>query len=104
MIVIISDLGANISLQHPEMNASTAEDFSKIAKELDVLAKQIGKKYYIIIIMKPQKSFATRYLGVDPFSVKKIENSFLQSAQARIFEFDAYDPTKTIIQLNQLLD
>jgi Mg-chelatase subunit ChlD len=104
IIIIISDLGANISLRNPEKNASTTDDFQKIAEEMIPITRKIGRKHFAVIIMKPQKSFATKYLGVDPFSVKKIERAFRTYAQAKIFEFDAYDPDTTILQLKQILD
>ncbi len=104
VIVIMSDLGANISLKSPNANTTTAEDFIQIADELVGLARKIGRKHYIVIIMKPQKSFATRFLGVDPFSVQKIEKAFIQYCGAEIFEYDAYDPDATILLLNKLLD
>ncbi|MCK5344607.1 MAG: hypothetical protein KAR20_14435, partial [Candidatus Heimdallarchaeota archaeon] len=104
IIIILSDLGANISLKHPGLNASSSKDFHIIAAELDEIARKIGKRRLILLIMKPKKSFATRYLGVDTNSVQKIEQSFLHHSKARIFEYDAYDPDATILKLKQILE
>jgi Mg-chelatase subunit ChlD len=104
VIIIMSDLGANISKKFPDLNTQTQADFRLLENELDEIATEVGKKQIKMIIMKPQKSFATRYLGVNPISVQRIQQSFMRHANARIFEFDAYDPENTIVQLKRVLD
>jgi len=103
VILILSDLGANVSQKYADLSAQTGSDFQVIEQELDELSKEIFKKGIKTVIMKPQKSFATRYLGVNPVSVQHIQDSFLNHADARIFEFDAYDPKTTILQLKRIL-
>ena len=104
VIIILSDLGANISQKNPELNANSTQDFLEIAQELDEIAQKIGKRHLMVLIMKPMKSFATRYLGVDPISVQKIEQSFLRHSKARVFEYDAYNLSATILKLKQILE
>jgi Mg-chelatase subunit ChlI/Mg-chelatase subunit ChlD len=103
VVFILSDLGANVSEKYPELSAQSNEDFSLIEQEIDEIAQEIGKKSIKVVIMKPKKIGATKFLGVNPHSVEKIQESFLLKAKARLFEFDAYDPENTIIQLKQLL-
>ncbi|WP_457919173.1 ATP-binding protein [Candidatus Lokiarchaeum ossiferum] len=103
IILILSDLGANISLEKPALNASSRADFTQIADELEKIAKKIGNRGYQLVIMKPKKSFATRFLGVDQLSVQRIENNFIKYSSAKIFEFDGYDPNTTIDQLKSLM-
>ncbi len=104
IIIILSDLGANISLKYPDLNASSGSDFLIISEELDEIANKIGKKHIMMIIMKPKKSWATRYLGVDQFSVERIQKSFLNKASAKIFEFDTYNPDTTIMTLKEIIE
>ena len=104
IIIILSDLGANISLKYPNLNASSAKDFLIISEELDEIAASIGKKRIMLIIMKPRKSWVTRYLGVDQFSVERIQKSFSTKANAKIFEFDTYDPQSTIMTLKEIIE
>lgn len=104
IIIIMSDLGANISQKFANLNAQSNEDFRLIADELEEIAREIGKRKIRIIMMKPKKSFATRYLGVNPMVVQRMQESFIQNSNCRIFEFDAYDPKATIIQLKKILD
>jgi hypothetical protein len=54
--------------------------------------------------MQPKKSFATRYLGVNPISVQRIQESLVKRANARIFEFDLFDSKGTILQLKNVLE
>lgn len=103
IIIVISDLGANISLNNPNLNASTRQDFDEIADELSQMARKIGKMGYLTIIMKPLKSFATRYLGVDYHSVQKIEKSFQMLANSQIFEYDTLDVEGTIMNLQKIV-
>jgi len=104
IIIILSDLGANISLKHPGLNASSSKDFHIISEELDEIACNIGKKHIMVVIMKPIKSWVTRYLGVDQFSVERIQKSFLNKASAKIFEFDTYNPESTIMTLKEIIE
>ena len=97
-------MGANISLKYPNLNASSAKDFLIISEELDEIAASIGKKRIMLIIMKPRKSWVTRYLGVDQFSVERIQKSFSTKANAKIFEFDTYDPQSTIMTLKEIIE
>ena len=62
IIIILSDLGANISLKYPGLNASSANEFQIISEELNEIACNIGKKQIMVVIMKPIKSWVTRYL------------------------------------------
>ncbi len=104
IIIILSDLGANISLKYPDLNASSSNDFLIISDELDEIANKIDNKNIMMIIMKPKKSWATRYLGVDQFSVERIQKSFLNKASAKIFEFDTYNPDSTIMTLKEIIE
>ena len=104
IIIILSDLGANISLKYPDLNASSSNEFQLISDELDDIANNIGKKQIMVIIMKPIKSWVTRYLGVDIFSVERIQKSFLNKASAKIFEFDTYNPETTILTLKEIIE
>ncbi len=104
IIIILSDMGANISLDQPKSNAATRNDFDRIASELDTLARRIGRLGYLTIIMKPLKSFATRYLGVDYHSVQKIERSFLDFARSQIYEYDVSDVDGTIMQFKKIVE
>jgi len=104
IIIILSDMGANISLDQPNSNASTREDFDRITNELDGLARRIGRLGYLTIIMKPLKSFATRYLGVDYNSVQKIEQSFLRLARSQIYEYNVSDVDGTIMQFKKIVE
>ena len=103
IILILSDLGANISLKKPDLNASSRNDFKQIADELEDIAKVIGNRGYQLVIMKPKKSFATRFLGVDQLSVQRIEHNFMKYASAFVFEFDGYDADTTIRQIKQII-
>ncbi|QEE17661.1 ATP-binding protein [Promethearchaeum syntrophicum] len=103
IIIILSDLGANISLKYPGLNATSSHEFQIISDELDEIANNIGKKQIMVIIMKPKKSWATRYLGIDQFSVERIQKSFLKNA-AKIFEFDTYSPDTTIMTLKEIIE
>ncbi|MHA1888823.1 MAG: AAA family ATPase [Promethearchaeota archaeon] len=104
IIIILSDLGANISLSFPERNISTREDFDLIADELEQIAHKIGRLGYFCIIMKPLKSFATRYLGVDYRSVQKIEKSFVQWGNTQIYEYDTTDLDGTIMNFKEIVN
>jgi Mg-chelatase subunit ChlI/Mg-chelatase subunit ChlD len=104
IIIIISDLGANISEENPNLNAQTNEDFFTIENELEDISKNIGKNGIKLIVMKPKKSFATRYLGINPDSVDSIQKSFQMHSGARIFEADFYETESSIIQLKQVLE
>ncbi|MBA7574864.1 hypothetical protein ES708_16679 [subsurface metagenome] len=104
IIIILSDLGANISLKYPGLNASSSNDFHIISEELDEIANNIGKKQIMVVIMKPIKSWVTRYLGIDQFSVERIQKSFLNKASAKIFEFDTYNPESTILTLKEIIE
>ncbi len=104
IIIILSDLGANVSLKSPDLNVSSSNDFRLISEELDEIASDIGKKQIMVIVMKPLKSWVTRYLGVDQFSVERIQKSFLNKAHAKIFEFDTYNPETTIMTLKEIIE
>jgi magnesium chelatase subunit D len=103
VILIMSDLGANVSQKYPDLKAQNSADFALIEQEIDEITQEIGKKGIKVILMKPQKGWATRFLGVNPQSVEKIQESFLRHTAARLFEFDAYDPEGTIIQLKRVI-
>ena len=94
-------MGANVSKKN-QTRAQSNKDFDEIAEELGEYATKIGKRGINVIIMKPQKSFATQFLGVHPSSVKKIEKYF-KKIGSKMFEFDAYNPQKAIKQLKDIL-
>ena len=54
--------------------------------------------------MKPLKSFATRYLGVDYRSVQKIEKSFVQWGNTQIYEYDTTDLDGTIMNFKEIVN
>ncbi len=101
IMILLSDLGANVSSAQPHMNAATRSDFDLISSELGKIASEIGKKRLVIIIMKPRKSFATQFLGVDIISMRQIESYFRDYAHAHIIEYDAYDTQSAITLLKQ---
>lgn len=103
VILILSDLGANVSEKYPELNAQIHADFAIIEHELDEIAQEIGKKGIKVVIMKPLRGSAMKFLGVYPHSVDAIQQSFLHHSNARLFEFDVYDPKNAIIQLKRIL-
>lgn len=103
IVIICSDLGANISLKHPELKAQTQEDWAIIINELKTIAKRFGQKKIRMICMIPKKGYAIRFLGVDAFSVERIKKAFKRHADAKIFEFDGYNPKETIIKLRKIL-
>jgi Mg-chelatase subunit ChlD len=103
VILILSDLGANVSEKFPELNAQIHADFALIEQEMDDITREISKKGIKVVIMKPLRGSATKFLGVYPHSVEAIQQSFLLHANARLFEFDAYDPKNAIIQLKRIL-
>jgi len=74
----------------------------QIAEELNDYAEKISKRDVNLLLMKPKKSFATRFLGVHPLSAQLIEKNFLQHG-AKLFTFDAYDPDLTITRLKDIL-
>lgn len=104
IIIILSDLGANISLTHPERNISTRQDFDLVADELEKIARKIGRLGYLCIIMKPLKSFATRYLGVDYRSVQKIEKDFVRWGNSQIYEYDTTDFDGTVMNFKKIVE
>jgi len=102
VIIIMSDLGANVSKKDPDLNAQTNQDFLKIANELKSVIKKIAKLKIKVVIMKPKKSFATRFLGIHPLSAKIIQNTFEKNG-AFIFEFNASKTDVTISRLKNIL-
>ncbi|MHA1819858.1 MAG: ATP-binding protein [Promethearchaeota archaeon] len=103
VVFICSDLGANISLKYPDLRAQTQEEFNMIADELKEIAKRFGRNQIKTIIMIPKKGRAIRYLGVNPIAIENIKDAFRHYASAQIFEFDGYNPKKTIINLKKIL-
>ncbi|MHA1729534.1 MAG: ATP-binding protein [Promethearchaeota archaeon] len=102
VVVICSDLGANISLKFPDLKAQTQEDFRIIAEELKNIAKRFARQKIRVLILNPKKGRAIKYLGVNPWAMEKIRNAFKQSG-AEIFELDGYNPQQTIIKLKKIL-
>ncbi|MHA1339335.1 MAG: ATP-binding protein [Promethearchaeota archaeon] len=103
IVVICSDLGANVSLTHPNLKPQVREDWTIISEELKSIAKKYGQKNIKILVIKPKKGYPTRFLGIEPFTVEKIEKSFKKYAKAEIFEFEGYNPQKTIIKIKKIL-
>ena len=60
IIIILSDLGANVSMKYANLIAQSDKDFRIIEQELDDIAQEMGKKKIKLVVMKPKKSFATR--------------------------------------------
>ncbi len=103
VIVMMSDMGANISVKYPDLEAKTLQDFRLITDELKDLAKKIGKKQIHTVILQPRKSYATRNLGIHPQSATEIIENFQKFADAEVFEFDLSNPQSAIIKLSKLL-
>lgn len=102
IVIICSDLGANISLKHPDLKAQTRADWDLIVEELRTIIKRYSQKRIKIITIKPQKGYPLRYLGLDPESVERIEQDLRNITNADIFEFDGYNSQKTIIKLKKI--
>jgi magnesium chelatase subunit D len=101
VVVICSDLGANISLKYPDLKSQTQEDFNIIAEELKVISKRFARKKIRTIILVPKKGQSIRFLGVNPFSIGKIIDNFKEHAE--IFSFDGYNSNETVIKLKKML-
>lgn len=102
IVIICSDLGANISLKHPDLKAQTRADWDLIVEELRTIIKRYSQKRIKIITIKPQKGYPLKYLGLDPESVERIEQDLRNIANADMFEFDGYNSQKTIIKLKKI--
>ena len=103
VVVIFSDLGANISRKNPDLMPQTQEDFEIISSELKEIAKSFGRKKVRVLIMMPKKGSSIQYLGVNPFAMQEIRDNFKKYAKADIFMFDSYNPKKTLIRLRKIL-
>lgn len=103
VVVIFSDLGANISRKNPDLMPQSQEDFQIISNELKEISKRFGRQKIRVLIMMPKKGQAIQYLGVNPFIMQEIRDNFKRYANAEIFMFDSYNPKKTLIKLKKVL-
>lgn len=103
VIFICSDCGANISYAHPDLVAQVESDYNLIVDELKDIAKTIAKRKIKVVILEPRKSWATRNLGIHPFSAEEIKKNFKLYCKADIFKFNEIDPTQTILKLKRIL-
>ena len=103
VVVIFSDLGANISRKNPDLMPQSQEDFEIISSELKQIAKSFGRKKVRVLIMMPKKGSSIQYLGVNPFAMQEIRDNFKKYAKADVFMFDSYNPKKTLIRLRKIL-
>jgi len=103
VVIICSDLGANVSLDHPDLKPQVQEDWNIISDELRKISKRFGQKNIKILVIKPKKGNPIKFLGIEPFTVEKIEQNFKNFAKAEIFEFDGYNSKNTIIKIKKLL-
>lgn len=103
VVVIFSDLGANISRKNPDLMPQSQEDFEIISSELKEIAKSFGRKKVRVLIMMPKKGSSIQYLGVNPFAMQEIRDNFKKYAKADVFMFDSYNPKKTLIRLRKIL-
>ncbi|MCK4238320.1 MAG: hypothetical protein KAX33_04300, partial [Candidatus Lokiarchaeota archaeon] len=103
VIFICSDCGANISYTNPDLVAQIESDYNLITEELKDIAKIIAKRKIKVVILEPRKSWATRNLGIHPFSAEEIKKNFKLYCKADIFKFNEIDPTKTILKLKRVL-
>ncbi len=103
VIFICSDCGANISYTYPDLVAQIESDYNLITEELKDIARIIAKRKIKVVILEPRKSWATRNLGIHPFSAEEIKKNFKLYCKADIFKFNEIDPTKTILKLKRVL-
>ncbi|MCP4761708.1 MAG: VWA domain-containing protein [archaeon] len=102
VVVICSDLGANVSRKSPDLRARSQEDFDLIADELKTTAKLFSRKKIRTIIIMPKKGRAIKNLGINPMAVDNIRDNF-KNAGAEIFNFDPYQSHKAFIKLKKIL-
>lgn len=103
VIIICSDMGANISLKHPNLVAQVEQDYQLIAEEMKDMAKRLGRRDIKTIVLLPKKSFALRYVGVHPHSSELIREYFRKYANAKIYQFNSTNPNETILRLKRVL-
>lgn len=103
VLFICSDCGANISRAYPDLIAQIETDYNVIVEELKSQAVNIAKQKIKLIVLEPKKSWATRNLGIHPFSADQIKKNFKSYAKADFFKFNQIDPTKTILRLKRVL-
>ncbi|MHA1733637.1 MAG: VWA domain-containing protein [Promethearchaeota archaeon] len=103
VVIVCSDMGANISSKYPDLVAQVDRDYEIIAEEMKDVAKQLSRLDIKTIVLLPKKSFALRYVGVHPMSAEKIKEYMKQYAHAKIYQFDSFNPRETIIRLRQVL-
>ncbi len=103
VVIICSDLGANISLKYPDLKSQTQQDFEIIVNELKLINKRFARKKIHTIVLIPKKGQSIRFLGVNPFSIGKITNNFKTCGLAEIFYFDGYNSSETVIKLKKML-
>ncbi|TXT61129.1 MAG: Magnesium chelatase [Promethearchaeota archaeon] len=103
VIFICSDCGANISVRHPDLIAQVESDYTLIVEELKDLTKKLARKKIHLVVLEPKKSYATRALGVHPYSADKIKDNFKKYGHAEIYKFDKYNQTSLILELKKIL-
>jgi Mg-chelatase subunit ChlI/Mg-chelatase subunit ChlD len=103
VLFICSDCGANISYTYPDLVAQVEADYNLIVGELKDIAKTIAKRKIKVVILEPRKSWATRNLGIHPFSAEEIKKNFKLYCKADVFKFNEIDPNETILKLKRVL-
>ncbi|TXT54696.1 MAG: Magnesium-chelatase subunit [Promethearchaeota archaeon] len=103
IIFICSDCGANISHKHPDLIAQVESDYAKIVEELKEITKILARRDIHLVVLEPKKSYATRALGVHPYSADQIKKNFKKFGNADIYQFDKYHPELLILKLKKIL-
>jgi magnesium chelatase subunit D len=103
VIFICSDCGANISHKHPDLIAQVEKDYNLITEELKEITKTVSRQDIELVVLEPKKSYATRALGVHPYSANKIKENFKKYGSADIYQFDKYHPENLILKLKKIL-
>lgn len=103
VLLICSDCGANISKKHPDLIAQIESDYRLIVEELKEITKELSRNKVHIVVLEPKKSYATRALGVHPYSADKIKKNFKTYGNAEIYQFDKYHAENLIVKLKKIL-
>ncbi|TFG06639.1 MAG: VWA domain-containing protein [Promethearchaeota archaeon] len=103
VIFVCSDCGANISVKHPNLVAQVEHDYTLITEELKELTKKLSKQKVHLVVLEPKKSYATRALGVHTYSAEQIKQNFKIHSNAKIYQFDKYNPSALMLELKKIL-
>lgn len=103
VLFVLSDCGANISSRNPDLIAQVESDYTLIVRELKELQQKMAKQKIHAVVLEPKKSYATRALGVHPYSADKIKTNFKKYAKAQVFQFDKYNPSSLLLELKRIL-